>query len=137
VDWTALLATDDGFRLQNGVTDEELQDAEANLGCHLPEKLARLYRLTNGVWDNPGQWYVIWPMVDVIQRNREAGQIETLARQQWIAFGDDGTGNPFCVHRRGGGAVYYWNLIDQQATLLADDLPSFWTAWVADTLPPH
>jgi cell wall assembly regulator SMI1 len=136
VDWTALLATDGGFRLQNGVTDEELQVAEANLGCRPPEKLTSLHRLTNGVWDDSGQWYVIWPMVDMVARNREASQIETPARQLWIAFGDDGTGN-FCVRRRGGEAVYYWNPIDQEATLLADDLPSFWTAWVANTLPPH
>jgi len=127
----------DGVRLQSGVTDEELRDAEADLGCHLPQKLTSLYYRTDGVWDEPGQWFVIWALADIVARNREASQVEALARQQWIGFGDDGTGNPFCVARRGGEAVYYWSPIDQEATFLADDLPSFWTARAAMTLPPH
>ena len=85
---------------------------------------------------SPGNCFVIWPMAELIERNREAGQAGGPARQQLIAFGDDRTGNPFCA-QQGHEAVYYWSAIDQEATRIANDLPTFWRAWVSGTLPLH
>lgn len=76
-------------------------------------------------------------LADLLERNRAVDNVENPSLAGFIAFGDDGTGSPFCVSNDGGDAVYYWSAIDQRAMLVADDLPGFWTAWVSDALPPH
>jgi hypothetical protein len=48
---------------------------------------------------------VIWPLADVVERNRAATEVESGHRRDWVAFGDDGAGNPFCVDRSGNDAV--------------------------------
>jgi hypothetical protein len=136
-DWTAILSADAGARLQFGASIDDLHVCESTLGAPLPSDLRRLYLASNGVWDEPGQWFVIWPLADIAQRNRLANELEGPGRSRWIGFGDDGTGSPFCVARRGGAAVYYWSPIDHSATLLASGVAEFWAAWVAGTLPPH
>ena len=117
--WVALLSTDDGLRLQHGASESDLDECEAKLGSTLPLALRNLYLASDGVWDEPGQWFVIWPLREVVERNRTAAEVETVHRGDWVAFGDDGTGNPFCVDRQGNDAVYYWSPIDQAATRLA------------------
>jgi hypothetical protein len=62
---------------------------------------------------------------------------EGSGRQALVGFGDDGTGNPFCIRRDGGEAVYYWSPLDQEATLLAEDAAEFWRLWTANELPAH
>jgi hypothetical protein len=135
-DWTALLALH-GVRCQQAAAIEALEDCEAALGTTLPPALRDLQALSDGLWDEPGEWFVIWPLRDVVQRNRTAWHVEGAQRQEWGGFGDDGTADPFCFRRAGGNAVYYWSPIEQEATLLADDAASFWTALISSTLPPH
>ncbi len=136
-DWTALLKTDDGVRLQAGASTDDLHACETALGSPLPPELRSLYLASDGVWDEPGQWFIIWPLEDVARRNKLANQVDGSARSLWIGFGDEGTGDPFCTDRLGGTAVYHWSSIDQAATPLAGDLAEFWTAMVAGLLPPH
>lgn len=136
-DWTALLAAGGGVRLQSGASIDDLNACEAALGSHLPPQLRSLYSVSDGVWDEAGQWFVIWPLGEVTQRNRLANDVEGPARSRWIGFADDGTGDPFCVDRLGGTALYHWSPIDQTATPMAIDLEEFWTAWVAGNLPPY
>jgi hypothetical protein len=67
-----------------------------------PEDLRRLYLASDGVFDAPAQWFVIWPIADVVIRNREAWSCEdSPSRRNLVGFGDDGTGAPFCVPRMG------------------------------------
>jgi hypothetical protein len=132
-----VLSADDRLRLRPGAPTDAIEELESALAATLPFALRNLYRASDGVWDEPGQWFVIWPLADVLARNRLAWDAESPARGGWVAFGDDGTGNPFCFRRVGGDNVYYWSSVDQEATRLASDPAAFWLAWVADSLPTH
>jgi hypothetical protein len=132
-----VLSADDGLRLEAGAATEAIEKTESALDATLPSALRDLYQASDGVWDEPGQWFVIWPLADVVERNRLARDVESSARADWIGFGDDGTGNPFCVCRGNGDDVYYWSPIDQEATWLASDPAAFWQALVTDSLPKH
>ena len=136
-DWLSALSHDDRIRPQPGARAEVVAESESALGVTLPVALRELYLESDGVWDEPGQWFVIWPLVRVVEQNRGDWGAGSAARDAWIAFGDDGTGNPFCVQRSGGDDVYFWSSIDQEATLLASDAAVFWRAWITDSLPPH
>jgi hypothetical protein len=132
-DWSVALGADDGHRLQPPATTSEIDAAEVALRLAFPETLRDLYLISNGVFDEPGQWFVIWPLSELISRNQQAWSTESGERTQLIGFGDDGTGDPFCI--RSNGEVLAWSPIDGQATHLAQELASFWRAWLADTLP--
>jgi hypothetical protein len=58
-----------------------------------------------------GQWWVVWQLDRLVSENRDAwtrGLPETL-----VAFGDDGTGDPFCVEiALPSSEVLRWNWID-------------------------
>jgi hypothetical protein len=136
-DWVAVLSADDGLRLQSGAPTDTIEESESALDATFPLALRNLYRASDGVWDEPGRWFLIWPLVAVLERNRLAWDAEAPARGEWIGFGDDGTGNPFCFRRGGDDDVYYWSSVDQAATRLASDPVAFWQAWVADSLPTH
>ena len=62
IDWRAVLACDDGNQLQPAVSEVELDRAEAMLDAVFSDDLRDLYRATDGVFDKPGQWFVVWPM---------------------------------------------------------------------------
>jgi hypothetical protein len=136
--WRQLLSAGDACQVRAAATIDEVTAAEAALAAVLPAGLRELYLVTNGVFDRPGQWFVIWPLPEVVTRNREASaQDSRPARRELTGFGDDGTGAPFCVRRDGGGNVFAWSPIDGKATLLARSVADFWSEWAANTLPPH
>ncbi|MDQ0577186.1 SMI1/KNR4 family protein [Agromyces albus] len=129
VAWAVLLERPE-LSTRPAATDAEVIAAEVELATSFPPQLRQLYLHTDGVFDRSGLWHVIWPLGDLLERNSgSAGE------RGAIAFGDDGTGNPFCVHR--DGTVSYWSEIDAEHTFLSPDLTSFWTAWLRDDLPPH
>jgi len=112
--------------------------AEAALGAVFPDDLREMYLVSDGVFDRAGQWFVIWPVSEVVTRNRLAWSVEgSPARRGLVGFGDDGTGAPFCVRRDGGGGVFAWSVIGGEATLLAGTVAGFWSGWVTGTLPAH
>jgi hypothetical protein len=82
---------------------------------------------------------LLTPSTDVVDRN----QVDWLTyphsptRSDLVVFADDGTGNPFCVARIGGYAVFYWSPINDTATWHANTITDFWTRWRSDTLPQH
>jgi hypothetical protein len=137
IDWRQLLSADDGYELRPGATTGEIAAAETALAAAFPEELRQLYLVSNGVFDRPGQWFVIWPLPEVVTRNRQAWPQEGPARRELLGFGDDGTGAPFCVPRDGGSGVFAWSPIGREATPLASSVTSFWSKWTAGTLPPH
>lgn len=138
IDWRQLLSADDGYALCPGAAGGEVAAAEAALGAVFAEDLRQVYLASNGVLDRPGQWFVIWPLAEVVTRNRQAWSLEgSQARRGLVGFGDDGTGSPFCARRDGSGGVFAWSAIDGEATPLASTVAGFWAGWVAGTLPPH
>jgi fermentation-respiration switch protein FrsA (DUF1100 family) len=138
IDWRQLLGADDGYELRPGATADVVAVAEAALGVVFPDDLREVYLASDGVFDRPGQWFVIWPLSEVVTRNRQAwAQGDSPARRGLVGFGDDGTGAPFCVRRDAGGGVFAWSAIGGEATLLAGTVAGFWSGWVAGTLPPH
>jgi hypothetical protein len=138
IDWKQLLSAVDGYELRPGVRIAEAAAAEAALTAVLPAELRDLYLASDGVFDATGQWYVIWPLAEVVTRNQDAWSRDgRSSRQALVGFGDDGTGAPFCVSRDDGRSVFAWSAIDGKATLLADTAAGFWSGWVAGTLPAH
>lgn len=138
IDWRDLLSADDGYELCPGAATGAVAVVEAVLKAVFPEDLREVYLASNGVFDRPGQWFVIWPLSEVVTRNREAWSLEdSPARRRLVGFGDDGTGAPFCVPRDGGGGVFAWSAIGGEATLLAGTVAGFWPGWVAGTLERH
>lgn len=136
--WRQVLGADDGLELHPGATADEIAAAEAALGAVFPDDLREVYLATDGVFDRPGQWFVIWPLPEVVARNCRAWSWEdSSARRGLVGFGDDGTGAPFCVRRDGSGGVFAWSAIVGEATLLAGTMAGFWSGWMAGTLPPH
>jgi hypothetical protein len=138
IEWRRLLAAEGGCELRSGAAAGELAAAEAALEAVFPDDLRQLYLTSDGVFDGPGQWFVIWPIADVVTRNGEAwSREESLARRSLVGFGDDGTGGPFCVARDGSSGVFAWSPIVGAATRLADTVAAFWCGWAVGMLPPH
>ena len=136
-DWRQALGADDGYALRPGAEPGEVEAAQTALKAVFPEELRQLYLASDGVFDRPGQWFVIWPLSEVVTRNRQTWPHDGAARRELGGFGDDGTGAPFCVPRDGSSGVFAWSPITGEATLLAPSLPVFWSRWTASTLPPH
>jgi hypothetical protein len=138
IDWRQLLSADDGYEQCPGAAAGEIAAVEAALEAVFPADLRQVYLASDGVFDRPGQWFVIWPLSEIVTRNREAwSHGGSPGRRELVGFGDDGTGTPFCVPRDGGGGVFAWSAIDGEATLLAGSVARFWSGWVTGTLPPH
>jgi hypothetical protein len=127
----------DNYLLGDPPDSGAVEQAESDLEVSLPADLRELFRNTDGVFDVAGQWFVIWPLADVVARNRQAWAARGLDRRALLAFGDDGTGDPFCVACDGSRAVVVWSEIDDSVTYMADDIERFWSAWTAGTLPPY
>ena len=105
IDWRQLLGADDGYELRPGAAASEVAAAEMALAAAFPAELRQLYLASDGVFDHPGQSFVIWPLSEVVTRNRKAWPRDGPARRELVGFGDAGTGAPFCVPRDGGRAV--------------------------------
>ena len=138
IDWRQLLSADDGYVLCPGAAGGEVAAAETAPAAVFGGDLREVYLASDGVFDRPGQWFVIWPLSEVATRKRQAGSLEgSPVRRGLVGFGDDGTGAPFCVPRDGSGGVFAWSAIDGEATRLADTVARFWEGWLTGTLPPH
>lgn len=137
-DWHQLLSAQDGYQLRPGATASQISAAQTALEAVFPAELREIYLASDGVFDRTGQWFVIWPLAEVVTRNHQAwSQDASQARRELVGFGDDGTGTPFCVPRNGDSKVLAWSPIDGAATPLAPSIPDFWTRWQVGTLPPH
>ena len=133
VDWHVLLPRS-AFQLYPPVPRQVINLVEAELGSPLPSELLDLYLTSDGVLDLGGQWFVIWPLARLIEHNRAAWANEPADLLPLLAFGDDGTGNPFCIRRTGTPGIVVWNPIDGAAYHLADTLDTFWRGWNDGTI---
>lgn len=134
-DWRSLLAADGEYELSPGVTASELAGAEAVLGAVFPAALRQVYLASDGVFSRGGQYFTVWPLAEVLRRNRDDWLRDgRQGRADLVGFGDDGTGAPFCVERSGSGSVLHWGPIDGEATVLARTFAEFWAGWSAGTI---
>ena len=101
--------------------NESLASIERELGVPLPATLRSLYGTRDGRFSEEGQWWVVWPRDRLVAENKDAWQ-QGLPTSL-IAFGDDGTGNPFCVDVSGmSSEVLRWNWIDLAVERYPGDL---------------
>ena len=91
----ATLSAPGGGRLRAPATPSSLRAAECELEVTFPAELRALYLASDGFFDEPGQWFVIWPVTDLVSRNKAAWAAEGSIRRKLLAFGDDGTASPF------------------------------------------
>ena len=110
-----------------GCTDERIDEAEHRLGMALPDWLRRLYAEADGRWADPGQWWVVWPLADVVSRTIEAWDSYGLD-PALVAFGDDGCGDPFCVDSTVADTVVRWSMVDggRVEAVGVDEFTSSW-----------
>jgi hypothetical protein len=79
---------------------------------------------------------VIWP-IDRVAEVCSSGWANGSLSIDLIAFGDDGTGNPFCINRVGPGNVVRWSWIDGAAETDEGTFAEFVSQWVdSPTWPP-
>ncbi|MGX6600956.1 SMI1/KNR4 family protein [Micromonosporaceae bacterium Da 78-11] len=128
-DWHALLTAAAGFQAQPGATAAGVALLEERLQATLSAQLRKLYLVSDGVYDQRGQWYVIWPLAEVLRRNELDWAADGAGRRELLGFGDDGIGAPFCAPRNGGSGVFSWNPVDAAPYWLANDVDEFWIGW--------
>jgi hypothetical protein len=63
--------------------------------------LRELYEASDGVFDEAGQWHVIWPLDGLISDNVDAWQRRESLPRTLIGFGDDVAGSWFCMRLDG------------------------------------
>jgi hypothetical protein len=120
------------------VTGSQIAAAQTMLDRVFPAELREIYLASDDVFDRPGQWFVIWPLAEVVTGNHQAwSQDASQTGRDLVGFGDDGTGAPFCATRNGDSKVVALSPIEDAATLLAESIADFWTKREAGTLPPH
>jgi hypothetical protein len=129
--WRGLLDAD-GHNLRPGARPDAISEAERVIGLRFPGELRSLYLASDGVFDTGGQWWVIWPLAMLAAENTSRRQAGVLPAGL-IAFGDDGTGNPFCM-RPGYEDVGCWHPIDGRYQPLAANLAAFWQGWAGQTI---
>jgi Cysteine-rich CPCC/SMI1 / KNR4 family (SUKH-1) len=113
---------------QSGAMNERLASIERELSVPLPTALRSLYETSDGRFGEEGEWWVVWPLDRLVAENKNAwrqGLPTTL-----IAFGDDGTGNPFCVEVGGTSSeVLRWNWIDLAIERSEGSMDEFIAEW--------
>jgi cell wall assembly regulator SMI1 len=131
--WGQILrAAERGLELQPPARPTEIAAVELRLGTRLPDELRGLYEETDGIYHKPGQWFTMWRLSDLANWNLEAWNgWESEDRRRYLGFGDDGTGNPFCVELAGGPTIFTWSPIEQIAWPLAQNLRAFWVGWLS------
>src|SRR6266700_2211679 len=116
VDWSPSTIFGRDYRAARAATPKELQQAENRVSAQLPDDLRQLYLTSDGVWDIAGQWFVVWPLKRLVDANGVLSEDNEWSETDLVAFGDGGTGNPFCLMRSAPG-IYFWSHIDAEAAL--------------------
>lgn len=111
-------------------TAQALDAAEVELGARLPDGLRVLYNQGDGRLRMDGEWWVVWPLERLVSENRAAWGDRRLPTNV-LAFGDDGTGNPFCVFLgEVTDEVVRWSWIDGDVETTQGPMTAFLKRWV-------
>jgi hypothetical protein len=112
------------------VPSDEIAEAQTQLGVSLPATLRAVYESGDGRFRDDGQWLVVWPLDRLVQENAGAWREGRLPRSM-LAFGDDGTGNPFCVVLDEElDEVLRWSWIDADVESSVGSMADFLQKWV-------
>jgi hypothetical protein len=133
-DWHRLLTTTEGCQTRPAATAETIAGHLERLQATFPPQLSALYRVSDGVFDQRGQWFFVWPLAEVVRRNEFDWANDGAGRRELVAFGDDGTGASFCVPRDGGAGVFLWSPLAAAPFWLANDVGDFWIGWTTGTI---
>lgn len=106
-------------------TPDDLVRVEVALGTVLPDELVRLYKGANGQYSVHGHWWVVWPLNQMVDAEPWLRPVDGYL-DDWVPFGDDGTGDPYCFHRA-DQSITRLSMIDLGHELLAFGLADFWT----------
>lgn len=117
------------MRFREGASEVQLDALERRLGGPIPGELRALLLESDGFEDVEGQWEVGWSS-DRIAEETERVRADGLLAGDVLCFGDDGTGDPFCISHQNGGPVWWLSLIDGEMVVLADSLLAFWDGWL-------
>lgn len=111
-----------------GCSEDQLTIAETAVGLALPSWLRHVFEGCDGHFDEAGQWWVVWPLDRLVSWTMEA-RADGLLDPSLVAFGDDGTGDPFCVGGGDSDHVLRWSMIDGAAS---DELSpdAFVATWI-------
>jgi hypothetical protein len=107
--------------------EERLGAAEGSLGFPLPPPMRALVLQGDGRFRTDGQWWVVWPLDRLVADTLTAWADGTLDRAL-VAFGDDGTGNPFCASV-GPDEVVRWSWINGEVEQVEGTFADFVMAW--------
>lgn len=114
----------DGFEHGPPASGASVAETEERLGTRLPDALVSTYRTTDGVYDKAGQWWVIWPLAQMVAAAAWLRSTNGYP-DRWIAFGDNGAGDPFCF-QRDEGSITCLHMIEQEHQELTPGLADFW-----------
>jgi hypothetical protein len=101
------------------------------LGAALPAPLQGVFRTGDGRFRTDGHWWVVWPLDRLVADNLDARRQGTLATG-FLVFGDDGTGDGFCLPADGADEVVRWSWIDQEVVETIGNVAHFLAEWVPD-----
>ena len=107
--------------------EERLATAETALGVRLPPPMRAVFVEGDGRFRVDGEWWVVWPLDRVVAETTAAWAEGTL-NQGLVAFGDDGTGNPFCA-TEDEDEVVRWSWIDGEVEQAEGTFAEFLTTW--------
>jgi hypothetical protein len=96
-----------------GCDDRQLAEAESRLKATLPDALKAMYRAADGQSNADGQWWVVWPLDRLVAETLQRWN-DGMLDPSLVAFGDDGTGDPFCVYSEVESPVSRWSVIDAE-----------------------
>ena len=115
------------------VDPADFADAERRLGVRFPNSLRALYSDGDGRYDDGGHWWVVWPIDQLVAENEKYWREGWLDRSL-LAFGDDGTSDPFCTyHDDPVEVVARWSMIERAVYARYESMDAF----VANWLPPR
>jgi hypothetical protein len=137
VDWCDLLRATDGYQARPGVPGEGLATYEKGLTASLTLDVRRLYLASDGVVEQYGERFLLWPLTELIRRNVLEWTDAEPGRDELVALGDDGTGARICVPRDGNAGVFLWDPLTAAPHWLANDLGDFWIGWTTGTITTH
>ena len=102
----------------------------ARLLAAIPPRLRTVYAAANGRYNSEGHYWVVWPLERLVEDNLAAWNDARLPNAL-LAFGDDGTGNPFCVRLdTQSDEVVRWDWIDDAVETSEGSMDDFLQEWL-------